>query len=603
MNGFGLHALLLILVTAGVLPIGAQEPGEAAAKNAPATEAPAKVAPAPAPKAIFDAIPGDSAAFAVIRNGRELNDKIMRVLRQLGLDQMLPIPQPLDMLRDYTGLGAGFIDAGSIGVAVMPFEGVEALPQQMGIFFATSNLETMISGMSPQPLEGEKGLWSIKLLGEPSFVGGKQGFAVMGASKEIVKRVLASETSILSRIPLDRMKAYADSDAMVWAGGDSGGKLIESMTAWVGEMQADGGAAGPDLAGLAELTKYSKGVDGFSAYLRLDDRGLGATLHADIKAGTELSRLAASQKGTDQSLLAGLPDERFVVAGGQVRNELGNAMGMQGLDTLFEMEPVKQMTDPEKLGVFREKLSGWLGQSRQVGFSLSLLPEGSDGMVGAVVIAEGGDSAQWNASFIELIEAGKSMVTTPELRQLLSLVQVKRDAEKIGEVSVHHLSIDLAKVEELPEEQVLLIKKLFGGEGLLIRLAAVGGQRNVLVLGGGKARMEKTLALVEKNAAPLSGNVGVQLVNKGMPKSRTNELYVSIDALSRLAKTFLDLYGMGEMLPGEIPQINAPIALIGSGEGNHMQVDFLLPMEAVVGIKDIAVGAFGALMPGAGQKP
>ena len=115
--------------------------------------------------------------------------------------------------------------------------------------------------------------------------------------------------------------------------------------------------------------------------------------------------------------------------------------------------------------------------------------------------------------------------------------------------------------------------------------------------------MEKILALVKDQAAPLSGNVGVKLVNKQMPKARSSEVYVSIDTLSHLVKTFLDLYGMGDMLPAAIPEVQAPITLVGSGAGDHLQLDFFLPMEAVVGIKDIALGALGALAPAAAQTP
>jgi hypothetical protein len=187
----------------------------------------------------------------------------------------------------------------------------------------------------------------------------------------------------------------------------------------------------------------------------------------------------------------------------------------------------------------------------------------------------------------------------PEAKVVAEAITQKPDAEELEGVKLHHIRFDPAKVEQIgwDEEDADKLKKLLGGDGVLIRLAPVSKELVVLTFGGGADFAKQVIDLAKSKQAPLDDDPGVKKVSAHLPKERASIMYIAVDQIVATIREGGKAFGEEEEFPIQMPKLNAPLAISGTGGENWSQVDMFAPSELLVAVKNAAMALMGGGPP------
>ena len=93
-------------------------------------------------------------------------------------------------------------------------------------------------------------------------------------------------------------------------------------------------------------------------------------------------------------------------------------------------------------------------------------------MLGAAIVVESTDSAQWldkMESSLEIVKKLASDFDPDEAEKVLSLGSYTKAAEELAGVKVHQFKIDLSASDHIDEEDIESAHEIIGSDGLLLR--------------------------------------------------------------------------------------------------------------------------------------
>jgi hypothetical protein len=182
-------------------------------------------------------------------------------------------------------------------------------------------------------------------------------------------------------------------------------------------------------------------------------------------------------------------------------------------------------------------------------------------------------------------------VTDEDVKKVLDNVQYKADAEKVAGMSVDHVYVDLPKIQDVDEADITAIKKIVGKDGLLVRLAALGDDHVAMLFGGGSKRVEQVAELLKKGEMPLVEDDGLKAIAPHLPKGkRFFEMYIAGDTAMKMINEVAVAAGEDKPITVEIPEIKAPLAVVGTVEKDAQRVTIFAPMKLIKGVKDVVMG-------------
>jgi hypothetical protein len=123
-------------------------------------------------------------------------------------------------------------------------------------------------------------------------------------------------------------------------------------------------------------------------------------------------------------------------------------------------------------------------------------------------------------------------------------------------------------------------------------MACVSPRTVVVGFGGGKTRMAKLIEQAKKDEPALANDEGIKKVVKSLPKERASVTYLAVDRILASVNRVMEALEE-ERLPVQMPTINAPLAMVGSGGDGWMQLDLFLPTELVIASKNAAMVMMG----------
>ena len=557
---------------------------------------------------VLKVIPGDAWGFVAVRSLEDLNTEFLGLAKRLNLPMFGPggiIESPLLALKAQLGLNAGFDDKGSLAVAILAGESFDDIDQRLVVFVPSSDIKALTDPLGAE--SAGDGLLKANLMDQEVFVGRKAGFAVISPHKGAVEKAIGAKGAIADKMTADEIKDFTRNDLYLWVNLEAvvevAKPMIDGFLSMIETMQAGSQPAimqawsGMGFDQIKQMVTESRAV---SMGIDFSDGGVGLDLVFAAKPGSDLAKMVTAVKGTEKSLLVGLPDEDFVIAfaarSSPAAAEIGATQLGEMLDAVIADEQAQEHVDKDKFSTFKDKLLAAyeLGISGFSG-SLTVLPEGPQGLIAGTVVLECRDAAKAKSLIGDIVAAAKAMVKGEEIREALKVVQHKAKAETIAGTSVDHVSIDLSGLPEVDAEDVSVIKKILGEDGLLFRVAAASPKHLAITLGGGKSRAEKIIALCKKGGAPLGDRPGIKLVNKTLPKRRQGEVYIAVDQILTLVKSIAKAVGEEADLPFNLRKIDAPVAVVSSSGANFGRVDIFLPTQL---IQQLGQAAMTAMMMG-----
>ncbi len=532
-------------------------------------------------------VPAEAWASLTIRNVGELDNKLMALAQRLNT----PVPMsPLEMLKGMLQLTGVNNDAG-VAIVMMPLLNPSDPNSAFAVLIPCSDYATMTGNMTLEEPVG--GVSRGMLMGaEESYIAQHGDYAVLSPSAAGVQAYMAAASNPMSDAAWSKHQLGRFEQDDITLHVNLKGVIASPMVQAMLPMLAAGGTFNPqDLNDL----------DSMSIALRVGDDGLNLGVYYQVIEGSPSANILGSVKPSTDSLLGGLPGGDYMFAAGLHGSKEMFAKYSEAYGAILgnPMMAMNLGADPAKMQEVAAKAAALVADVRDVSFSISALPEGSDGLIGMTkVLTFSGDAKGKCAKMGEIITMLVSgMFTGEEAQEAVQHVNFKSDAENLGGVSVDQLAVAVDQMDGVSEKDFGEMKSIFGAEGLLIRMAAIDDNHVAVTFGGGKSFMESIAGLVKGGDAPLKANEGIKKVGSTLPKAKTFEGYFSIDNTMKFATAASN--AVNEMPPPPFPKVDVPVGIVGAPiGGNGFQIDVAVPMEMVIAGKDFAMSMQGGPPPG-----
>lgn len=551
-------------------------------------------------QAALKTIPGDVIGFVCVPSAEGLDGKIMKVAQTLGLAPMMP-GSPLQLMKDYSGAATGLDGAGSITILMFKPKSADeaALAAATVMQLPTANAQTLMDELGA---EAEvEGLRPLTRFGEGQYALARGKHVAIGGNKELLKKLQSADADISSRISGPALEHLSTLDVAVWVDVQKAGEFAKPMIdQFLQMMDTGGGPASIEAIQHKSMVKnvnmLTEGLDTAQMGLAVTPKGITTSFHLAAKEGTKLGGMFKDTPYSEGGLLSGLPADPYIFAGGQKVDAKAMKESWDDLNAILSADELKESCDADMLATVRTQLETLLTELQGGAVSITLLPESPEGLVGLTLAMNVSDASKWIDSFEKTVTAAKDVSKDEEAKEALSKLTFQKGAAMIDGVSAHKLAFDLPAVAELDPEDAEEMKKVLGKDGVMFYLAAADNDTVVMTFGGGEARLAEVIKVAKSGAAPLSDEASIKNVTASLPKKRSSEMYFAADRMFKLVENINRAVGE-EPFPIRMAEVNAPIAIITSGGGLHVQMDVFLPMETVVAVKDTIMQAmFSGMM-------
>ena len=510
---------------------------------------------------ILSALPVDVVFAVTVRDLAECDGKLAKLMERLGF----PI-SPYTLLKGALGIVSGLNDDGSAAVAVMAPDPAGAASKRIVLLLPTTDRAALLTFLNPRPVD--ESYVKVTLRGRETYVGTKGRFTVFGPDIETVRHVVNAKTRLIDRFSTHLLKQFGANDVSLWVNVASlaSGAFGERPVAWLQRT-----------FGVESLKQY----ESFQWSSRFETDGL----YLELSAARAQPGRTANRRETTDSLLTGLPDERFIMALGLLDDD-GGARLSSMTNRIISASTAFGIIEPSQSAALARAYESVVGKITEASASVSLLPDGSHGRIALTkVLRTRGDGRAVLDDVQSILNVLKSgPFVDPLINRVAERIEYRRAAETSGTIIIDHLSVNLSEFEGIDHEA---LKKLLGPEGYLTRIGVVDGNSVVIALGGGLVRFNEVMALVRAKKAPLMEDPGIRQSAKKLAGERSLEAYFSFDRCLRLTKEVLAATGVAGTIP-DMSELGVPVALtMHSVNPRETELRIFVPTELVVAIKDL----------------
>ena len=560
-------------------------------------------------KNALSVIPSNAMAVVSVPNVKTMDADFQAAIARLELQQMLPFQSLVTFVQEQAPFLAGLEPNAALTLVIMPAMSLPELQTKQVILVPSKDPQAMIEGMGGQA--GEGGMWTVMMFGQPAQAIIHKNHVVIAQAPEVLNAIKSAEETLANKIDSPELASMADMDLVLWLDADQLFALVKPMVQMMMQsmvaMQASRGAFAQKSAEMNkdQVDMFMDGAAAMSLGIGLGESGV--TFRGAIKAkpGTELAKQTIV-KVTADSLLEGLPGGAYVAAFGGITSREQLEAGMKSLNMFVSMLSDVEGVNQEKAGMLKDHLEKMFMSMTGSHAVIESLEPGPGGLIGATFIANTSDSAAYLDHSKKVFDLAKEMVNDAgdkiddEVKKFIDSITLEREAEEVAGVKVDVLMIDLAKLEDLDEEDIADIKKIIGDEGVKVRMAPANNTTVAIVFGGGTARFEQALKQAQSAAAPLAQDAGIQKMAALIPPQRNQVGYLAVDNAMNLVQNLIKAADE-EPLPFETPKVDAPLTFASTGGDNWVRIDVIVPMDLIVAGKNVGMSMMGGQPPAAGM--
>ncbi len=437
-------------------------------------------------------IPDDTLGFAIIRDISEANDRAQALLQKMKI----PVPDPLTLAKGFTGVDMGLDEQGGIAMAAFP-TGDDADATLSFVFFVpVTDYKEFIGQL--QPDDANAAVTEITIAGMKRLAAKKGSFAVLGDPEQrtLFDKVLSASKNVTSTIePLKKWLSQQHAAAVVTPAGKKllVAKIVGFLDTASTQLEQSEKAGNDDdsdatpqarfkemmtlgkrvlLAADNELTVMAAGV-------RIDE---STALHVGarlvFKPGGDLAAWSKGVKLPSYPLMAGVPDEKFVIAYG-------------GVSVPFSPDFAKLINQFTEIGL--QQLGMTAESRKKLETALARQRANQLSTAGVMGMIQPGNSIYASAASVETVKNSTEYLQAT--RQMLAVLAEAAKSKSADEplYEVADVTIDDLKAIELttnigaalgdnPQaEQVRgMFSWMFGNEGKLKMYIAAADNRHVV---------------------------------------------------------------------------------------------------------------------------
>jgi hypothetical protein len=494
---------------------------------------------AQARESALTAIPDDTLAFAIVHNLADAS----RSIDDLATLVQAPSPDLLGWSKEQAGIANGLDEQGDAAIVLTSVD-----PEPTVVLLAPiANFADLCSALD---VEGpDAGVIEVQVAGHDTVMGRKGDYAAFAPPRhrDALERLLASTTNLEGDGNLPKWLGANQASVVVTPRGIK--QLLPKLTNGIRTAQAqirtiagaNGEAAAAGLNLYAELfTAAEAEVELIRLGVRIDAaRNVQLIKLVQFAPGGEWAKWASMAEAPDGDLLAGFPNDPFVVA-------LGGVFPSGAMDGLMKLS-VKLMQDqpgfrlaPEQAQKYVELSTAMTRSVRSMRMLLGV-PEPGTGLYGktsAVMVVD--DSRR----FLDQYE--KSLASMSQLAQetkspIIPAATVQRVS--LGETEVLEVTMKTADMTELsppggPDLQAIM-QTIVGPSGQLKVYVAPADEHAVLMTYTSLEQFRAALDDYRSRESGLTDDSNVAEVAAALPVRSQFVAYVSLGGIADVARQFV----------------------------------------------------------------
>jgi len=323
--------------------------------------------------------------------------------------------------------------------------------------------------------------------------------------------------------------------------------------------------------------------------VNLGTAGMSFSAVDDFKPDSHWGQMIASEKNTDQSLLAGLPDAKYLLFGGGISDpKIKSQLLGEWLDPL-KPELAKLGADGQAFLSYIQAIEDITAAQTGATFGL-VVPEGELGTSPLMqfVAIRSGDAKALAAASAEFVQAQIAQTKTTIGGGVPIQMTFTPAAKTVGGVALDqiHTGFDVGAAQT-PEMARIgqILSFAYGQDGLNVYEGVVNDTTYLQVGGLSDDQVAAAVEAAKNGTDSLSKLPGVTATSAQLPKQRMAEGYVAVDAIVNAAFSYMAKFGldMGVVMPA-----SDPIGFAVSSSGSAAHVDVFIPSQLLTSGAQVA---------------
>ncbi len=597
---------------------------------------------------VLQNVPSD--ALVVIKFGqlKATSDKIAAFAKKLGLDQMKPeFADPLGSLKKEGKLTNGLDDNGEAAFYISNQPAQKKNEPPVVLLLPVTDYAAFSGNFQGAKAEGDATVIKFGGNNEDSYMVNWGKYAAIGSTKESVAKKPDGLT-----VQGDAAKELAEKDIVAYANmkvarekllaGIAQGRTkfmknfeqgmqraVQPPRQRPGAPGAPAGAGANNAAAAnaqaQQMQKYMpvikalvnrvfdvadqvvRDADGATYGISINGDGIKTTALAEFTAGSPSAQQISQFKSSNDSMLAGLPQTKYIMFGGLQINSQHAAQ----LCDLFSA-PIRQQL--AGLGPDGQAITNYIdaikkGMSAITGQSFGwVTPTGALGQEALfqMVAINRGNADQILATQRDIFnsqQAFMDMFQPPQMKGQIKTTFTD-NAKTIDGVSFNQFQTQFtppAQGQRNPQMMQMqqMMTWLYGPGGMNGFTGKIGADEVVSGVGVNDAVLGQLVASAKARQDTLAALPGVAAVKQQLPQQRFFTGYFQLDQLVTTVANYAKMFGMpiNMQLPADLP----PIGVTASAQGNSIRGDSYVPAQLVQSITAAVMQAYMQMQ--GGQQP
>jgi hypothetical protein len=571
------------------------------------------VAPERALAQVIQQVPSDALVVLKVKDVKATSDKVARLAQDLGIAAMVPdMADPLAMLQTKLKIQQGFNTSGEMAFVFMDPDKFGGDPEDaMMVLVPVSDYKAFLGNWADAKTEGDVTQVSMPDSPKPGYIANWGAYAALAPSKAIVEKKPAAAGI---KLPASTAKEMAAEDIVLVANGPAlRVKLLPKVQEGRGEVinkAEEGLKDNPQVAKFAPVIRaiinqafnvaegFLKDSQASILGITLTPEGINTTMMSEFEPGSYAAQQFSAMKNSSETMLAGLPEAKYLIFGGGVSNP-------QVVSKVFAdlADPiVKELggAGPEAKAVqdYVDATKAYMAAQQGQNFGV-LAPSGAVGAEPIIqfVSVQSGKPEQMQAAYSKMMSAQQDAMKAFNLPGAAN-VTLTPNAKTVDGVSFSQIvtKIEMDAQNPMAMQQAQMMNMMYGPQGMIVNLGTVGDK--LLVASGVSDQVISSLITAAKSgSAPLSESDRVKQVSAQLPKQRLGVCYIPVDDVATTVLSYAKQFGFN--MPVQLPPDLPPVGVTVSTEGSAARVDTHVPTKLVQSL--VAAGMQAAMqMQGGG---
>ena len=522
---------------------------------------------------MLDQCPADATLVVKVNHLADTNTKVAALFKDLGVTALAPETEnPLAAFEDKAGIPPASIDAkrdGGLFMPPLPDDGdMDDSKPPVVVLLPVADYKAMLGGLTVVRTEGDVTVVHFKDDNDDAFVTHWGDYAAVAPKKEYLAGKhdgLKPDKAAARELDQKDFCLYVNFPALK-------GKLLPELAKQRTKAQqqaeqhmADATPAKKDLAhaaidqGFNVVQRFLEDAGPTTVGLGVAKSGITQTMVVGFDEGTYLANLLGHLRTTDQPLLGGLPDEKYLFFGGSVQDPkkltqlIDDVVGplVPKLDALGDSgTQAKKLLD-----TYKAALADSDGGSVGLVTPTAALGQGSLIRYLAVLRA---DAAKLRDAQEQAAQIQQDLMASLGIQGAnLTKTTVTKDAKTVDGVAFDSMKteVDPAANNGQAAQMQQFMGFAFGPDGQVMLLGVANPKTLVMAMGVDDQLLGSAVEATKADKDVLTAQV--KAVDAELPKARSAATYIDLGQIFTTGLSYAHAFGMN--LPVQLPPNLPPI--------------------------------------------